>query len=169
MMDLAGTLAVLDCLRDRRIPCWVDGGWGIDALLGEQTQDHEDLDLVVAEADVPAAEAALRPLGYRHDGAAEPGLPARFVLRDDGGRQVDLHPVVFDGDGNGWQALGDGAWGAYPADGLTADGRIGERRVRCLTPALQLRHHLGYPPSDDDRHDLRLLARRYGLALPPGL
>jgi lincosamide nucleotidyltransferase A/C/D/E len=167
-MDLTDTVAVLDRLGDRGITCWVDGGWGVDALLGEQTRAHEDLDLVVAQADVAAAEAALRPLGYRHDDAAEPGLPARFVLRSDGGSQVDLHPVVFDDDGNGWQALGDGAWGAYPADGLSGEGRIGERRVRCLTPALQLRHHLGYPPGHDDRHDLRLLVRRYGLALPPG-
>jgi hypothetical protein len=32
-----------------------------------------------------------------------------------------------------------------------------------------LRHQLGYPPRDSDRHDLRLLASRFGLALPPDL
>src|SRR5688572_17292653 len=116
-MDVAGAVAVLDRIGDRGIACWVDGGWGVDALLGEQTRGHEDLDLVVAQADVPAAAAVLRPLGFGHDATAEPGLPARFVLRHGDGRQVDLHPVVFDDEGNGWQALGDGAWGAYPADG----------------------------------------------------
>jgi len=37
-----------------------------------------------------------------------------------------------------------------------------------LTPELQLRHHLGYPPDENDRHDLRLLAERFALSLPPG-
>ncbi len=84
-----------------------------------------------------------------------------------GRRHVDVHPVVFDAHGNGWQPLGGGAWGEYPADGLTAIGSIGGRRIRCLTPQLHLRHHQGYPPGAAGRHDLRLLAGHFGLALPP--
>jgi lincosamide nucleotidyltransferase A/C/D/E len=167
VMDQAAVLAVLNGLRAREVTTWVDGGWGIDALVGEQTREHEDLDLVVAQAALGPARAALGALGYRHDPSVRPGLPARVVLLDTDRRHVDLHPVVFDGRGNGWQLLGGGAWGAYPADGLTGVGLIGGRRVRCLTPQLQLRHHLGYPPDDDDRHDLRLLAGRFGVSLPP--
>ncbi len=74
---------------------------------------------------------------------------------------------MFDSRGNGWQPLGQGAWGGYPAEGLTGLGVIGGRRVRCLTPDLQLRHHLGYPPDDNDHHDLHLLAAHFGLGLPP--
>jgi hypothetical protein len=44
------------------------------------------------------------------DRTAGPGLPARLVLVDADGRQVDLHPVVFDRHGNGWQDLGADAW-----------------------------------------------------------
>ena len=29
------------------IKVWVDGGWGVDALLGKQTRFHEDLDIAV--------------------------------------------------------------------------------------------------------------------------
>jgi hypothetical protein len=76
---------------------------------------------------------------------------------------------VFDVHGNGRQDLGGGAWVAYPADGLTGVGVVGGRYVRCLTPQLQLRHHLGYPLGATDRHDLRLLAERFGVALPPGV
>jgi len=47
--------------------------------------------------------------------------------------------------------------------------RISRRRRRCVTPELQLRHHLGYPLDEHDRYDLRLLAERFGLGLPPGL
>jgi hypothetical protein len=66
-------------------------------------------------------------------------------LVDDGGRRVDLHPVVFDRQGNGWQELGGGAWGAYPVEGLSGVGMVSGRYVRCLTPQLQVRDHLGYP------------------------
>lgn len=89
------------------------------------------------------------------------------MLLDPEGRQVDLHPIVLDERGNGWQPLGAGAWGAYPADGLTGVGMIGRHRVRCLTPQLQLRHHLGYPPDHNDRHDLRLLAEQFNVSVPP--
>src|SRR6202790_2175530 len=35
----------------------VDGGWGVDALLGEQTRPHADLDIAVPHAHVPALRA----------------------------------------------------------------------------------------------------------------
>ena len=160
--------AVLEALAADGLAAWLDGGWGIDALLGRQTREHADLDLVLARGALPRAEALLARLGYRPDPEAAPGPPARFVLRAGVGRQVDVHPVVFDDRGGGWQDLGGGAWGRYPADGLTGVGVVGGRYVRCLTPRLQLRHHLGYPWTDLDRHDMGLLAARFDLALPPG-
>lgn len=162
-------LEVLDRLAEPGITVWIDGGWGIDALIGAQTRTHRDLDLVIAEDECAPARAALEELGYAHDPSAEPGLPARLVLRDREGHEVDFHVVVMDERGNGWQPLGEGAWGGYPAAGLRGVGTIAGRQVGCLTPELQLRHHLGYPPAESDRHDLRLLAERYGLSLPPGL
>jgi hypothetical protein len=38
--------------------------------------------------------------------------------------------------------------------------------VPCITPELQLAHHLGYPLDEDDRDDLALLANRFNLPLP---
>jgi hypothetical protein len=35
-----------------------------------------------------------------------------------------------------------------------------------LTPQVQLECHLGYEPDETDRHDMRLLAERFGLRLP---
>jgi lincosamide nucleotidyltransferase A/C/D/E len=135
----------------------------VDALLGRQSRPHDDLDLVVARADRAPALEALAPMGYRHDPQVRPGLPARLVLRDAGGRQVDVHPVHFDREGNGWQQLSVRAWGLYPAEGLRASGSIAGREVRCITPDLQLRHHLGYDWDEDDLHDMLLLASRFGL------
>jgi lincosamide nucleotidyltransferase A/C/D/E len=143
----------------------LDGGWGIDALLGEQTREHEDVDAVIARADAYEARELLRPLDFSHDTSVVPGLPARLVLRDGRRRQVDLHLIVRDTAGNGWQQLDDGTWGRYDAAGLAATGVVGSRRVACISPELQLRHHRGYDWSPKDRADMTLLAERFGLLL----
>ena len=31
------------------IEIWLDGGWGVDALLGKETRQHNDIDLFVEE------------------------------------------------------------------------------------------------------------------------
>ena len=149
---------MLERLEAARIDVWVQGGWGVDALVRRQTRPHDDLDLAVDVDLLDDAAVALAPLGFGHDVSAWPGLPARYVLRDDSGRQVDFHPLRFDEHGNGLQDLGDGRFGRHPAGGLAGEGEIGDRQVRCCTVELQVRFHQGYEHRDRDRHDLKLLA-----------
>jgi lincosamide nucleotidyltransferase A/C/D/E len=164
-------IEILETLQRRDINVWIDGGWGVDALLGEQTRDHLDLDLAVDQRELPRIERLLETLGFRHDRTVEPGLPARLVLRDDRGRQIDLHPLVFDEDGNGWQQLSCSgrAWGCYPVGHLRAAGTIAGCRARCLSAELQVRFRMGYELIEQDEHDIRLLARTFNLPLPPPL
>jgi lincosamide nucleotidyltransferase A/C/D/E len=165
-VSIDDVLDVLDRLDAAGIEWWVDGGWGVDALLGEETRPHDDLDLVVRREEI----ARLRELFPEFAPAEGKWWPARFVLRSDAGRQIDFHPVEFDEGGDGWQELLDGTRGRYPAADLDGRGRIGGREVRCLTPELQLRHH-DYPtgePDDIDWTDVRKLCERFDLAPPPG-
>ncbi len=37
----------------------VDGGWGVDALLGKQTRSHTDLDIALQHKDVPKLRVLL--------------------------------------------------------------------------------------------------------------
>jgi lincosamide nucleotidyltransferase A/C/D/E len=157
----------VDRLEAAGIEIWVDGGWGIDALLGEQTRDHSDLDLAISRDAVESAVALLGADGFAIDEHAHPGPPARIVLRDAAGQAIDLHPLIFDERGNGWQELGANAWGLYPASGLDATGSITGRRVRCLSAEVQLRHHLGWSWTSRDRADLERLAQQFELPLPP--
>ena len=168
MMQEPDVLKVIDCLETYGIPFWIDGGWGIDALIGTQSRPHMDLDLVILDKDVSKAAKELGAFGYKHDAAVQPGLPARLVLRDGNGHEVDIHPIVIDARGHGWQPLGPESWGAYPSEGLDCTGKIAGRPVRCLSPQLQLRHHLGYSLGDSDRHDLKLLSKHFEIDLPPG-
>ena len=45
MMSSENVLAVVELLERAQITVWIDGGWGVDALLGSETRRHADLDL----------------------------------------------------------------------------------------------------------------------------
>ena len=166
-MTREDVLEAIDALAGLRF--WLDGGWGVDALLGEQTREHSDLDAAIDRNDLGKADRRLRRLGYQRSGEVDPGDPARYVMRTAAGSQVDFHVLEFDLRGDGWQTLADGERHRYPGADLTAGGRIGKRAVPCISPALQLRHHSGYEPTDRDRIDMQRLASRFGLELPDSL
>ena len=73
MMTGDDVATIVERLDGARIDAWLDGGWAVDALLGEQTRVHDDLDLIVRVTDVPAMRAASkdvtrappRPRAYR--------------------------------------------------------------------------------------------------------
>ena len=157
---------MLDALLAVGLQSWLDGGWGVDALFGEQTREHEDVDIVVELAVFDDVVSALNPLGLA---LSEDYLPTRAVLRSADGRTVDIHPVTFDAHGTGWQrAAGpDGGDAAYPADGF-GEGRVLGHAVPCLTPELQMTHHSGYAPRERDRLDVARLADRFDLSRPSG-
>jgi lincosamide nucleotidyltransferase A/C/D/E len=162
-MKAEDVLAVMDCLRGSGVDAWLDGGWGVDALLREQTREHEDLDLVVELGHVSAIEGALNHLGYE---ITEDERPTRLVLTAPRDRKVDLHTVVFDAGGGGVQTLQDGRAYRYPPEGFCARGEVAGHVLSCLTPQVQLECHVGYEPTETDRHDVRLLADRFDLAVP---
>ena len=49
-------IELLRLINEASIDVWLDGGWGVDALLQTQTRPHKDVDLVLPVADVPFYE-----------------------------------------------------------------------------------------------------------------
>ena len=138
----------------------VDGGWGVDALLGEQTREHDDLDLVVALDDCDAIVRALSRLGFE---LSLDEQPTRVVVRDAVG-QVDLH-LVSPSELGMVQQLPGGKRFTYILDDTA--GTIAGGKVRCLSAPMQVLTHCGYEPDADDRADMATLAARTGESLPP--
>jgi lincosamide nucleotidyltransferase A/C/D/E len=163
MMSARDVLAVMDALAAARCRTWLDGGWAVDAITGEETRPHDDLDLVGELADVERVEEALAPLSYR---LSEDERPVRAVFAADDGRSVDFHTVVFDEGGGGVQPQPGGGSFRYPPEGFEATGVIAGRRLPCLSAEVQLLCHAGYEPGEKDRHDVALLVERFGLRLP---
>lgn len=156
-MDVIGRLGAAG------IDVWVEGGWGVDALLGQQTRAHDDLDLGVRFEDVDRICAVFSEFERSDD-----EWPASFVLRDRAGRKIDCHPLEFDERGDGWQAgSSGGAPYRWPSEGLQARGRIGAVDVPCISPELQVRWHVYSDFDDVDWADVHCLCERFGLEVPP--
>ena len=52
-MSGEAVVQLLQLFEQHGIEVFVDGGWDVDALLGEQTCSHTDLDIALQHKDVP--------------------------------------------------------------------------------------------------------------------
>ncbi|MFI5609759.1 nucleotidyltransferase domain-containing protein [Amycolatopsis sp. NPDC051903] len=157
MLTAETALDVLSRLHSAGCHVWLAGGWGVDALLGRQTRDHTDLDLLHRadeEADVLAALSDFTE--------AENLRPVRFVLTRPDSASLDLHPLHFAADGSATQAADDtGGTFRYPAD-CFATGTVEGVTVPCLSVAQQLLFHQGYEPRAHDLADVAALHAAFG-------
>lgn len=160
---VADVLAVLDLAEAAGARLWIDGGWGVDALLGARTRPHGDLDVVVEGRFLEAFLVALEGAGFARVG--EPGATAWNFLVARGAVVVDLHVVELDAEGRG--VLGPAERGvAYPAESLLGRGVIGGREVECVSAEWAVRFHDEYAGDADDRADVRALCARFGIEVP---
>jgi lincosamide nucleotidyltransferase A/C/D/E len=141
------------------IEVFVDGGWGVDALLGEQTRSHADLDIALQHKDVPKLRALLKTRGYR-DVPRDDTRDCNFVMGDEQGHEVDFHSYTFDDQGK----LVFGV--EYPLDSLTSSGLIQGYPVKCISAEWLVKFHSGYELDENDYRDVAVLCKRFGIALP---
>ncbi|ADG73348.1 Aminoglycoside-2''-adenylyltransferase [Cellulomonas flavigena DSM 20109] len=142
----------LDSFDRAGVAVWIGGGWGIDALVGRQTREHRDLDLMYRIEDDPQIREVLSAAGYV---AETDWWPVRVEFR--GPSYVDVHPLDFAPDGSATQAGLDGARFEYPASAFV-HGTIDGRRVGCLSAEQQRLFHSGYELREIDHADLAALA-----------
>jgi lincosamide nucleotidyltransferase A/C/D/E len=146
------------------IKVWIDGGWGVDALLGGQTRPHGDLDIVVQQKDIPRLRGFLEGQGYKETKLLE-AKPWNFVLGGENGQEIDIHVIVLDGQGNG--LYGPAEKGAqYPSASLAGAGSIGGHDVRCISAEYMVKFHSGYALRDRDFKDVPALCEKFGLEYP---
>ncbi len=162
MMTANYVVVFCQAIDGRGVRIWIDGGWGVDALLERQTRPHDDLDIVVEEKDVPAVRALLVEWGYG-DVPRDDTRPWNFVMGDKKGHEVDFHVVLVDDHGNG--VYGPGNF-VYPAAALAGIGSIAGCQVNCIAPEFMVQFHTGYPLREKDFHDVWALCQRFGLEMP---
>ncbi len=186
-MNAQDVLELYTLLGTHSVRLWLDGGWGIDALLGRQTRPHKDLDAFVAFADLPTLARVLSQQGFglkqiweenqwlRHaadvpligNPTTEDEVATAFVLQDGRGRELDCHVLHIAKDGDPTPAWMGSL--AFAADALSGQGNIAGVPVQCLSVAMHMRTHTGYELQAKDRQDLRHLHEQLGIAYPAEL
>jgi lincosamide nucleotidyltransferase A/C/D/E len=151
-------------LENLGVEIWIDGGWCVDALLREQSRSHQDLDIAIEEKDVPKLKEMLLDRGYKEI-KMEDARDWNFVLGDEYGREIDVHVIVFDSQGNGIYGPKENGE-MYPAASLMGTGMIEGRTVRCISPEWMVKFHSGYELRDKDFRDVSALCARFGIDLP---
>ena len=158
-MRASDVVELLDFLEQNGLEVHVDGGWAVDALLAQQTRDHDDLDIAIPHAQVPLLRRLMATRGFRERPQGD-SWECNFVLADAGDRRLDVHSYTLDTAGKNVSGV------PYAAEHLTGTGVIAGRPVRCIDPAWLVKFHAGYAVDERDHHDVRLLCERFGLPLP---
>jgi len=144
----------------------LDGGWGVDALLGEQTRPHSDIDIVIQQKDLPKLRKLLESQGYK-DIERNDTSSWNFVLGDDIGHLVDVHAIIYDAEGNGlYGPIEKGVM--YPAASLIGMGVVNGLSVRCISSEYLIKFHTGYKLRESDYKDVTALCTRFGINFPDG-
>jgi lincosamide nucleotidyltransferase A/C/D/E len=158
-MSAQAALELVKLFDEHNIEVILDGGWGVDALLGEQTRPHADLDIVVAYDDVIRLRSLLEGKGYS-DVPRPDTRPVNFVMGDAQGHEVDIHTYSKDRLNHPEQGLD------YPPDSLYGKGSILDYPVRCIDALNIVQFHTGYEQDDNDYRDVKALCLRFGIQLP---
>ena len=158
-MTAADVVEIIQNFAANGINIYVDGGWGVDALLGQQTRPHSDLDIAIEHKGVPKLRELLESRGYKEI-PRDDSWVCNFVLADESGREVDVHSYTLDTEGNCIFGL------PYPAESLTGKGIIDGHPVNCISPEWMIKFHIGYKLDANDYHDVLLLSERFEIEIP---
>jgi lincosamide nucleotidyltransferase A/C/D/E len=173
MVSAQDVVRIYQHLLDRDIQIWLSGGWGIDALVGEQTRPHKDLDVIMLLDDVVRARELLSRDGYSLKELWSENRPAvdaagvetatAFVLNDAEGREFDAHAMRLDAKRNGIPAWEAPEGFIFRPQDLAGEGFVAGYAVKCLSPEAQVLFHTGYELPDEHARDMKLLQEVFGL------
>lgn len=149
----ADLLKVLDLMETFGMRYWLDGGWGVDVLLGKQTREHRDVDI---NFDARYTDALLRTLVSHGYEITTDWRPVRIELCHPELSYVDIHPFVINEDGTAKQADLEGGWYEFEADYFGSAVFEG-RTIPCISAKGQKIFHTGYEFREVDKHDIRII------------
>lgn len=157
-MTALDVLELYEVLEAQGIPVWIDGGWCVDALVGQQTRAHPDLDIAVERQSASRLEQLLLSRGYQRRVGQD--TSAWNYTLEKLGLVVDVH--VFEFDQNGKNIYGV----QYPYGSLSGEGMILGSSVRCIGPEWMFKFKTAYPPREKDLRDVEALSAKYGFEVP---
>lgn len=158
-MTLQDVIEIVQLFNQHGIEFYVDGGWGVDALLGEQTRPHADLDIAIQHKDSLQVRALLEARGYS-EVHRDDSSDFNFVLSDDQGHQIDIHTYTFDTKGNHIYGT------AYPLESLSGKGSLDGHLVKCISPEWVVKFHTTYQFNENDYRDVKAICQHFNIKMP---
>lgn len=153
LADKNSFLMIVDLLTEMKIRFWVEGGWGIDVLIGKQTRDHRDIDI---DFDAAAESRLLKKLSELDFQITTDERPTRVEFYHPKYGFLDLHPFDLSQAGIMKQADPAGGWFELEAEWFTTSVFEG-RNIPCVSFEGQKLFHSGYELREVDRTDLKNL------------
>lgn len=160
MVRLQDACEILSLTEKHGIMVFLDGGWGVDALIGRETRVHNDIDLFVEGTEYDRFIDILKTRGFS-EVVEEYTTENHTVWKDDKDRIVDLHQFTY-GQNDTIYYEGE----LFPKAVFSGRGRIGDIAVNCIEPQSQVMFHLGYEHDENDIHDVMLLCDTFDIPVP---
>ncbi len=160
MVNKEDAIEIISYAVDNGIDIWLDGGWGVDALLRTQTRVHNDIDLFVEKINSKKFIDIIKEKGFSEIEEAYT-TASHTVWKDTKGRIIDLHIFEFNEQEN---LVFEGE--TYSGDVFSGIGKISNEVVKCISAENQVLFHLGYEHDENDVHDVRLLCERFNIPIP---
>jgi len=158
-MKAEDVVEITKLLRGHHIEVYVDGGWCVDGLIGNQTREHQDLDIALPHKFDKTLRAVLKEKGFEEIQQTD-SWECNYVLRDKSGLLVDVHTYELDERGRNIFGV------PYESIHLTGTGLINGYAVKCISPEWTMKFHTGYALDENDYHDVLVLSRKFGLPIP---
>lgn len=149
---------VLDLMDRTGICYWLDGGWGVDVLVGKQTREHRDIDI---DFDSCYNEKLIQTLIENGYTITTDWSPVRVELYHPDLSYLDIHPFVLSDDGTAKQADLEGGWYEFEAE-YFGDAIFSGRKISCISAKGQMVFHTGYDLREVDRHDIKNIKKLLG-------
>ena len=146
-------IEVLDLLDSMEMKYWIDGGWGVDILLGKQNREHRDIDVDFDGEFTKALLYKLKEIGYE---IVVDWSPSRIELYHPELGYIDIHPLIINKDGSARQADPQGGWYEFEAKWFSTavfEGRV----IPCISAEAQKLFHSGYELREVDKMDMKNL------------
>lgn len=160
MVKKSDAVEIISLFRSQGMQLYLDGGWGVDALVGFESRAHNDIDIFIEKQVSEHAIKLLKDNGYSEK-VMEYTTPDHTVWQDGNSRIIDLH--MFSRNDNG-DLIFEGE--IFPKEVFSGKGRIDDIDVDCISPEWQVIFHSGYQLDEDDIKDVLLLCNKFSLAVP---
>lgn len=159
MVRIVDACEIIQFALQNGIKVYLDGGWGVDALLCRETRIHNDIDLFVEMKNYHDYIRIIKENGFAEVNM-EYTTNNHTVQTDDKQRMIDLHCFAFSDEGILYN--GD----TFPSETFSGQGKIGDITVSCIDPLSQVMFHLGYEHDENDVHDVLLLCAEFDIVIP---